>query len=167
MKIFRHTATPPVAAVSIYTGTDELFKPATIVAFGRGRKVTGGGTVDWDNDNDTVARRWGINELNATYPTGSYAYDTLDSGSGMFQKISGTWYLNGLATSVTTTDSSTFGTDITTAPSPQPPRPGLVGDSNYFVRVGSYNTQIPNLIPEPSAGAWLVLLLPFGFRRKR
>ncbi len=123
MKIFRHTATPPVAAVSIYTATDELFKPATLA--------------------------------------------TLDSGSGMFQKISGTWYLNGLATSVTTTDSSTFGTDITTAPSPQPPRPGLVGDSNYFVRVGSYNTQIPNLIPEPSAGAWLVLLLPFGFRRKR
>ena len=93
MKIFRHTATPPVAAVSIYTATDELFKPATLA--------------------------------------------TLDSGSGMFQKISGTWYLNGLATSVTTTDSSTFGTDITTAPSPQPPAPSPPGPGLSAIRTTS------------------------------
>ena len=185
MKVFHLTTVPPVSSVQIYAGTDELLNPATIVAFGRGREGTGssGTTVTWDINNGTVAKRWATNQPNATYPASSYNYDILatslgsseaaneaglvlyDSGSGLFQLISETWYLSGLATAVTTGESSTFGMETPLAPNQS--RNGPIGDSNYFVRTSSYRTQIASIIPEPQLCSILLVSGVFAFRRKR
>ncbi len=83
----------------------------------------------------------------------------------MFQKISGNWYLTGLATSVSTAGNSTSGLEIPLAPGAV--RTGLVGDSNYFVRTGSYGNQIAGIIPEPRSLFLLLAGVGFWFRRSR
>ncbi len=83
-----------------------------------------------------------------------------DSGSGLFQNISGTWYLVGLTTSVSTFGSSYFSDDSLSHPADDP------GDGNFFVRISSYKSDIVALIPEPDALALLVVgFLLAGWRQ--
>jgi hypothetical protein len=129
-------------------------------------------TVTW-GDLDTIAKRWGLNVPKAAFNIGythnsiTYNYPSIvtvlgsetgdpaglganeaaltqyDSGSGLFQYIGGQWYLIGIATTVDTNGSSTFGNDGFGAGG---------GDANYFARVGTYHTQILTLVPEPATG---------------
>jgi hypothetical protein len=90
-----------------------------------------------------------------------------DSGSGLFQNLSGTWYLVGVGTGVETLNISTFGdNDVGGA--------GF-GDDAYYVRISSYDTQILSAIPEPGTpflmgmgllvAAWLRRRNPVGQAR--
>jgi len=81
-----------------------------------------------------------------------------DSGSALFQNIFGVWYLIGVTTAVQTNGTSNFGNDQTSAPK---------GDSNYFVRVSAYDTQINAIIPEPSAVALFLLGTGAFFLKRR
>ncbi len=66
----------------------------------------------------------------------------------------------GLATAVDTGGTSNFGEDIVSG--------AAKGDANYFVRVGTYQSDIIALIPEP--GVWLMAMLGgagWVMRRKR
>ena len=188
MKVFKLTTTPTVGAVNIYGGISEEVAPATHVGWGRGRLGTvpvESAAVTW-GDASTNEKRWGLNT--PTYVEmvsgGGYSYEAIvtvlgsataispglgsnesaatlyDSGSGLFQSIGGTWYLIGLATAVDTGGTSNFGEDIVSGAGK--------GDANYFVRVGTYQSDIIALIPEP--GVWLMAMLGgagWVMRRKR
>ena len=187
MKILRLTTMPTVAAVTLLTAPSELVAPATLVGWGVGRNPAssvGATVVPWDLDKNTIAKRWGLNAPKAIgnfgYQSGSYqglitylgsnsavpaglgndeaAATLLDSGSGLFQQILGTWYLIGLTTGVDTYGTSTFGND-------QPIDPN--GDANYFARISSYDTQINALIPEPSSLLLTSPALLLLLRRRR
>ena len=140
----------------------------TLVGWGRGRDPavddTGSGSTriwSWGN-NTTLAKRWGTNtiETTASLAHDGYSYAGLvihldsdagdneagtalyDSGSGIFVEHEGTWKLAGLTTAVSTNGSSTFGAD---------------GDKNYFVRIGSYASEIEAAIPDTSTySGWAV-----------
>lgn len=183
MQIFRLTTAPTVAAVNLYTGASERIAPATLIGWGKGRNPTvpvDSLAVSWGDDS-TIAKRWGLNTplalagailpYDAFYtvlgsatgsPAGLGANEAaaahLDSGSGLFQQIGGTWYLIGLTTAVSVAGTSTFGNDQSYGPS---------GDANYFARVGTYSSAILAIIPEPSAAALLAggIWLIFGRRR--
>lgn len=142
-------------------------------------------SVDWDPslDKATIDKRWGLNVprdvVNISYS--SYNHDAIrtvlgsntgtpsglgadeaaltliDSGSGLFQKIGGTWYLIGLGTTVDTNWVSTFGDDSVSSG----------GDGNYFVRISNYDGDIAALVPEPGSIALLFVGLGLLLRRSR
>ncbi len=187
-RIFKLKDLPTVAAVNLPApGTEKIAaaSPAsaaaaavTLVGWGVGRDATpvNTGTVGWGVDSE---KRWGTNTLN-TYsllaPASQPAYDFLtthlgrssineagaslyDSGSGLFQQISGTWYLVGLTTlvvQVSGAGTSTFGTADSSITS--------TGDENIFVRVSSYVAQIQAIsaIPEPTTYAAMAGGLALG-----
>jgi len=185
LKVFRLTTVPIVSAVSLSMG-GELVAPATMVGWGLGRNpddLPEWTTVRW-GDHTTVAKRWGLNEPKGTgmIAYGVYDYEAIitlagtgagspaglgasegaatryDSGSGLFQYIGGQWHLIGVAATVQTIDSSTFGND------------GFVsgaGDANYFVRVSTYHDDIVMLIPEPAAALLMVTGSLCLLRRRR
>ncbi len=186
LQVFRLTTMPTVAAAQLYTGVNEPVAPATLVAWGIGRSPTvpvDSLAVTWGDDS-TIAKRWGLNTplgtVSIANQSGSYAglYTALgsttgnpaglgaseagaalyDSGSGLFQKIAGSWYLIGLTTGVATAGTSNFGNDKASNPN---------GDLNYFARVGTYHTAIAAIIPEPSAAALLVGGMWVVLRRRR
>lgn len=148
------------------------------------------------NNLDTVAKRWGVNvprqlvTISYSGGGGPYSYTSIrsvagsssgspaglgdseasltliDSGSAMFQNISGTWYLIGVgatADSQSGSETTTFGNDTVSG--------GSHGDDNYHVSVATYRTQILAAVPEPGvtgllvAGAAAVLLC--GMHRVR
>ena len=187
MSVFRLTTTPTVGAVHIYTGSSELVAAATQIGWGVGRNQTvpiDSAVVAWGTDS-TIAKRWGFNKPLAagTIAYDSYSYQGLetiagsatgspaglgaseasatiyDSGSGLFQKLGGIWYLIGLTTAVQTNGSSTFGNDtVSSTPA---------GDVNAFVRIGTYSSNILALIPEPSVAGLLAggVVMLLGRRR--
>ena len=194
MKIFHLSSAPPVSAALIYTGSDELLYPATIVGWGLGRDPAsslGSGTVAWGSGS-TIAKRWGTNTPKAAiddFSAAGYTYDALetvlgniddseaavtlyDSGSGLFQEIDDIWYLTGITTTTTTKaggSTSTFGDDYAAVITPGSPSritfSSGSGDINLFVRTSSYATLIA--VPEPSYALLALLGLPFFFRRGR
>lgn len=168
---------------NFWTGNPPANKNAaavTLVGWGLGRDAT---AINSDlvgrGDNSTSAKRWGTNTLNnysivsvANQPAYSFVTTHLgpdsaseagaslyDSGSGLFQKIGGTWYMVGLTTAITNRNGgtiSTFGAEDYT---------GTNGDENIFVRMSTYSAQIQSLtaVPEPSeyavcAGAMAIAL---------
>jgi len=187
LAVFRLTAVPTVGAVHIYTGATEQIAAATQVGWGIGRNPTvpiDSAVVTWGTDS-TIAKRWGLNKplTVRTISYDSYSYQAIetiagnatgspaglgdseasttlyDSGSGLFQKISGTWYLIGVPTVAQTNGSSTFGNDtVTNTPA---------GDYNYAVRIGTYSSNILALIPEPSVAGLLAggVVMLLGRRR--
>lgn len=167
-----------LTAVNLLGAPDELVASSTLVGWGVGRNPLTpleSTSVPWGSDS-TAAKRWGLNEpkafANITYGSGSYealvayaggtggafspgglgdseASATLyDSGSGLFQQISGQWYLIGLTTEVDQLNTTLFGNDQVATPH---------GDASYFVRISTYDSQIMALIPEPSAAAMLAM----------
>lgn len=173
-----------LTAVNLLTTPDELVASATMVGWGVGRNPATplqSTSVPWGNAS-TSAKRWGLNEpkalANIAFGSGSYeaivtyaggtgasfnpdglgdaeASATLyDSGSGLFQEISGQWYLIGLTTEVDQLNTTSFGNDQTAVPH---------GDGNYFVRISTYDQQITALIPEPSTLGILGFAVVFSF----
>lgn len=176
-----------LTAVNLLGAPDELVAASTLIGWGVGRNPLTpleSDSVPWGSSS-TAAKRWGLNEpkalANVTYGSGSYealvtyaggtggsfspeglgnseASATLyDSGSGLFQQISGQWYLIGLTTEVDQLNTTLFGNDQVATPH---------GDANYFVRISTYDSQIMALIPEPapamltlSAAALLMLVV--------
>ncbi len=186
MQVFRLTTTPTVGSASLYGGFGEQIAPALLVGWGVGRNPTvpvDSASVAW-GDSSTLAKRWGINTprglTNVAYQSGTYTsiYTVLgtdtgtpaglgdseaaatlyDSGSALFQKLGGIWYLIGLTTAVETGGTSIFGNDTSASPN---------GDINAFARVSTYRSSILSIIPEPSSALLGVvsLLLLAGRRR--
>lgn len=187
LKVFKLTTTPTVGTANLNGGTGELIAPATQIGWGVGRNPTvavDSAAVSWGNTT-TIAKRWGLNTPRAASgisydsytqqaiitvlgsetgsPTGlgdNEAATTLyDSGSGLFQFLDGSWQLIGVAVAVETSGVSNFGNDQINDPN---------GDLNYFVRVGTYQTQILSLIPEPASLSLVTFgLLLMLIRRRR
>lgn len=186
MKVLHLTTMPTVGAVTLYTGISENTGPATHIGWGVGRDpstAVGATVVPWGNAS-TSTKRWGLNGpekiVNISYGSGSYqaiatvlgkdtglqpglgadesATTLYDSGSGLFQYLSGQWQLIGLATAVETGSTSTFGDDAPFDPN---------GNENYFVRISSYADGINSLIPEPSALLLSLASLCLLLRRRR
>lgn len=188
MKVFKLATTPTVAAASVYTGVGELVAPATLVGWGRGRLATVPNPVVTWGGAETIAKRWGLNVPKAadvieySYAGFDYNYESIitvlggpaadpaglganeaaltqyDSGSGLFQYLGGQWYLTGIATTVETNESSTFGDDDFDLAG---------GDLNFFARVGTYDSQILALIPEPASGFLIMTGALLALRRRR
>lgn len=166
MQIFKLQSTPTTASVAVYDGIAEQIAPATLVGWGRGRNPltpVDSTSVPWGN-NATINKRWGNNVprdvATLLYQTGSYqairtvvgsatgtppglgdnevAATLYDSGSGLFQFLSGRWYLIGITTAVETSGTSNFGDDVI----------AVGGDENYFARVSTYHDAIDGIIPE-------------------
>lgn len=146
---------------------------ATLIGWGVGRDPNvadaGTGTTniwDWGNSS-TMAKRWGTNLIRqaATGNVAGYNYDYLitflnrnagndeaaaaiyDSGSGLFIEDGGTWKLVGMTTAITSINGPT---DTL----PQKPTNSTFGsgtsfssDQNFFVRIGSYASDIEAAIP--------------------
>jgi hypothetical protein len=165
--------------LTAYTGTHQL------VGWGIGRdpnELLTDTTVSWGTDS-TSTKRWGENEIDGAisplnYSTGSTSYGTvtlvsqldldngeaaatrLDSGSALFRNNSGTWTLMGLAVTVSTNGSSTFGD----------PSDGVPPfDQNFFAFIGEYEQDIFVAIPEPATLALtgIALLLALAAHRRR
>jgi len=207
MKIFRLTSMPSVAAVQLYTGSSELSGSGTLVGWGVGRDPAtplDTAVVPW-GDNSTSEKRWGLNTPMGVYDdfrTGIHTFDILystlgasgavppglgdseaaatllDSGAGLFQFLDSTWYLTGLATTLTISSpglTSTFGKDVTAVLTPAvfPDTDTEIalfedaGDINIFARVGSYSGDINAMIPEPSAMLLTSPALLLLLRRRR
>lgn len=189
LKLFRLTSVPSTSTV-LLDSSGGLIAPATVVAYGVGRGATAVSTspVAW-GDSSTIARRWGTNvpRTLSSISYDSYAYTAIvsvagnpsdspggvgsdeaaltvfDSGSAMFQSISGQWYLIGVASAVEQqagANTSTFGIDATSGTGR--------GDRNFHVSVATYRTQILAAVPEPSA-LWLIApaALALTFLRRR
>ncbi len=72
-----------------------------------------------------------------------------DSGSGLFQQISGTWYLIGVAVTTNQPAGTTlFGNDQISGSGD--------GGFNYYIRVSTYDEQIMAAIPEPATCGLLI-----------
>lgn len=186
LRVFHLSSTPTVGAAVLYTGNLETSVPATLIGTGFGRDPNtsvGATVVPWGTaEPSTRAKRFGTNQPNSftTIFSGSYGSETiitslgslagpdeaaltsLDSGSGMFQNIGGSWFLTGIGAYVTTDGSSTFGNNL-------PPDNALAtGDFNAFIRISRYATAVSAAIPEP--GQTSLALLSFSLlltRRKR
>lgn len=171
LKLFRLASVPLTSSVAL-DSTGGSVSPATVVTYGvgRGATATSSSPVAWGAI-DTVAKRWGINVPRAlsgiSYDTYSYtalwsvagnpssspggvgsneaALTVFDSGSGMFQNISGVWYLIGVATAIeqqSGANTSTFGIDSVTGVGR--------GDRNFHASIATYRSQILAAVPEPS-----------------
>jgi hypothetical protein len=175
MKVIKLTLNPAgVNAVTLLTSPIEQVAPATVIGWGIGRDPgvpLSSTNVTWGND-ATAAKRWGLNEPKFV---GTDPYDYLgaiagasgpgfvpgglgdaeasvalyDSGSGLFQEITNTWYLIGITTSTEDGGSTDYGIDSATASNR--------GDADVFARVSSYDTQITALVPEPASVSLLGL----------
>ena len=140
-------------------------------------------TVSWGGDS-TIDKRWGLNVPRATllvdYSFGGKDYEfaglgtvlgsdsdtpaglganegaltTYDSGSGLFQLISGEWSLIGVAVTVQTNGSSTFAGDSLDD--------ATRGDLNAYARVSTYHDAIVGIVPEARNFALLFGLLAAG-----
>lgn len=171
--LFKLVDDPNLPEKVLYTGTSEVGQTATLVGWGKGRDEskadqTGANRVwDW-GDNATIDKRWGTNRVETTSGPNSNtginyhylstllnsnggdseaAFAYYDSGSGLFSFNSNTnnWQLIGITTAVSTLDSSTFGNLFSAK------------DSNFFVRVSQYATQIESNIPDTSTFAgWAI-----------
>ena len=190
MKVFKLTSIPLVGAATL-ASSQNLNSSATVVGYGvgRGTAALGNSTVDWGNTTtlDTVAKRWGVNVprqltvvsgyqalvsvagASSGFPAGlgnpEAGLTLMDSGSAMFQNISGNWRLVGVGATVSQqagANTTTFGNDWMFNPS---------GDQNAHVSVSSYRTQILGIIPEPAPAGLLLGAAGFGvflfFRRSR
>ncbi|MCX7868378.1 MAG: hypothetical protein N2322_00350 [Terrimicrobiaceae bacterium] len=175
LAVVKLLSAPSIAPVTMLTTPSELIAPATVVGWGRGRDPSvplGNASVAWGNAT-TEAKRWGLNEPKTTatvsYGSGNFtalvtilggngtlfdpdglgdseaAVTLNDSGAGLFQNISGTWYLIGIATNVEAFGTSVFGNDRA-SPAPR-------GQANYYARISEYDHLISALIPEPSAAS--------------
>ncbi len=169
MKLIKLVDDPGLADTQLFSGSTgdtpyfskghTVYTTATMVGWGRGRSPSdpdGLPTWDWGTDS-TIAKRWGTNRIESattlSYTFGQdYTYTALttklnassgndevatayyDSGSGLFIDDGGTWKLAGLTTVVSTNGSSTF-SDST-------------GDTNYFVRITAYASDIEAAIPD-------------------
>jgi len=165
MKLIKLINDPGLPEKPLFTGTaGDVFATGTLVGWGRGRDPAvsdsvAGATNTWQwGDASTEAKRWGTNRIDSSItlegPFGN-TYTALvttlnrdagnneagaalfDSGSGLFVDDAGTWKLAGLATAVSTADSSTFGTFLN-------------WDRNYFVRISSYSAGVEAAIPDTS-----------------
>ncbi|MFZ4773883.1 MAG: hypothetical protein ACOYM3_00875 [Terrimicrobiaceae bacterium] len=168
------------AVTLLGTGTEEIAPATIVGwGVGRDpADPLGDAVVTWGAESTTSAKRWGENvplDL-VNLSDGSYSYTAvrtvaggsgpgynpegvgnneaavtlLDSGSGLFQNISGSWYLIGLTNTVSFQSGSfttTFGNDKTT---------GSTGDDNYFTQISAYDDKILALIPEPSAAQFVL-----------
>ncbi|MFZ4599474.1 MAG: PEP-CTERM sorting domain-containing protein [Terrimicrobiaceae bacterium] len=182
LKVFKLKSTPSVGSVTL-SSSEDLGSSATLVGYGVGRGATalGNSTVAWGNTStlDTVAKRWGTNvplaKISSTLysvagsGTGSppglgnseAALTLIDSGSAMFQSISGSWMLIGVGSGVEQLGTTIFGNDRLT---------GTNGDFNYHVSISSYRTQILGIIPEPTSISLLLATAGCGLlilRRSR
>jgi len=179
LKVFKLTSTPLVGAVAL-NSVGALVSSATLVGYGVGRGATslGESTVAW-GALDTVAKRWGVNVPRqlVTVGGGGYNYTAIetiagastgdpaglgnseagltlmDSGSAMFQYISGSWRLIGVGTTVQQLDTTVFGNDQVS---------GSKGDSFYHASISTYRTQILGIIPEPAPVSLLLGAAGFG-----
>lgn len=175
LKVFKLATNPSVSAVAL-DSTGGFISNATLVGFGVGRGATSLGTspVAW-GALDTVAKRWGTNVPRAlqTVSYSGYSYSALvsiagnstaspagvgdneaaitliDSGSAMFQFISGTWYLIGVGTTVEQLNTTTYASDSVSALDR--------GDANFHASVATYRPNILAIIPEPSTYGLLVM----------
>lgn len=146
------------------------------------------------NNLDTVAKRWGVNAprdlvtLSYSGPGGPYSYTSLrsvagsstgnptglgsseasltliDSGSAMFQNISGTWYLIGVGATVDSqggSQTTTFGNDIVSN--------GSRGDYNFHASIEAYRSSILASVPEPGTASLAIasLAILYGIARVR
>jgi len=169
-----------VQSVTLLSTPTEEIASATMVGWGVGRaagEALEDTVVSWGNET-TSAKRWGVNtpldSLSIGYSGYSFnairtvaggsgasfdpeglgnaetAATLLDSGSGLFQELGGTWYLIGLTNTVDQQgggSTSTFEDDKTSGAGR--------GDGNYFTRISDYDTQILATIPEPATVALL------------
>jgi len=184
-----------VQPATLLSTPSEEVASATMVGWGVGRaagEALEDPVVSWGNST-TSEKRWGVNTprdlVSISYGGGNYtairtvaggngasfdpdglgnaeaAATLLDSGSGLFQEIGGTWYLIGLTNTVDQLgggSTSTFGDDKTSGAGR--------GDGNYFTRISDYDAQILATIPEPATAILLgitLLLTPLAFRRSR
>lgn len=178
LKVFKLTTNPSVSAVAL-DSTGGFSSNATLVGFGVGRGATSLETspVAW-GALETVAKRWGTNVPRAlqTVSYSGYSYSALvsiagnstaspagvgdneaaitliDSGSAMFQFISGTWYLIGVGTTVEQqagSNTTTYARDSVSGVNR--------GDANFHASVATYRTDILAIIPEPSTYGLLVM----------
>ena len=193
LKVFKLTSFPSVTVVNLGSSSPYI-ADTTLIGYGVGRGATPleTDTVAW-GAKDTVAKRWGINVprqlANISYSGYNYTaivsvmgsgtsspagvgdneagLSVIDSGSGMFQKISGTWYLMGVGATVSQqagADTTTFDRDSVSGSNQ--------GDKNYHVSVSTYRDDILAIIPEPTTG-WLIstagiaIFLIGGVKRRR
>lgn len=169
MKLIKLQDDPGLPETLLFTdATGDTAVDATIIGWGVGRdpdvddsSFGPANTWSW-GDAATMHKRWGTNraEFSATADLGDYTYTFLttslnanagdneaaltifDSGSGFFINDSGTWKLAGIATAVSTSNSSTF---------------SFSGDTNFIARVTTYASIIEDAIPDPKTFEdWLV-----------
>ena len=163
LKMLRLAAAPALPRLSLYEGANEINQAATVIGCGVGRDTNTPPdtlSVPWGGTR-TAAKRWGANTPKGTeiLTGGGYSYTSLvtvlgasqgadeaattlyDSGSALFQNIDGVWHLTGVATDVTTLNSSTFGEDSLTSPTR--------GDLNSFARISSYSAEIAAIAYPP------------------
>jgi hypothetical protein len=180
LKIARLAADPGVPSVILDSRPiASTVQSSTIVGFGRGRDPAtpvNSSSVTWGSSS-TIAKRWGTNDVEVIQsittggPGGPYSYTALvtilgnsegeneaalvyyDSGSPLFQTVSGSYFLTAIATAVENYDKSTFGADDTSSSSR--------GDANFFVPVSPYRDAILAVIPEPSSWGLVVALATF------
>jgi hypothetical protein len=137
-------------------------------------------SVSWGNGS-TIDKRWGLNVPRAPVvldynlggtdylfqglntvlgsdsgtPAGVGANEgalaVFDSGSGLFQFLSGEWSLIGIAVTVETISDSNFGDDEILD--------GTRGDTNSYARVSAYEEAINGIIPEPAHAGLVFALL--------
>ena len=166
--LFKLIQNPNLPSNSLYSSTNERFKTGTLIGWGYGRDPSQpaetGTTRSWNwGDGTTLVKRWGTNrientgntsitgktyhymrtQLNSNQGNNEAAFAYYDSGSALFVTDSGTWYLAGITTAVTTSGVSTFASSSSSY--------------NYFVRISQYRQTILNNIPDSSTYAgWAI-----------
>ena len=173
MKLIKLVEDPNLPDTPIYTQIDsEPNQNATLIGWGFGRDPNQanqtGYTRVWNwGGSSTASKRWGTNQVaNATYQNAFSGYNynyhciqitldpsggtneaglaKFDSGSGLFIEHLGEWKLAGVATLVSTADSSTFGSVFNR-------------DTNTYVQISEYWETIQSHLPDTSTYAgWLV-----------
>lgn len=179
LKIFQLAIHPGTVGVNLFPesakGLEAAFGAATQIGWGVGHQPDDSNNPWSWGDASTSVKRWGLNEFSAatmiSYSHGqNYQFEALvtaldadaseneaaatlyDSGSGLFIKdAADNWFLTGTIVTVSTADSSNFGT---------------AGDQdlNYSVRIGEYADEISALmtdpipVPEPAVFAQILAL---------